>query len=119
MAFAPYNKRPPRLQSESGGNPDESARPPHNENAATSLALGRGTGTSGALRREGARGSADAAGEGRLRDVLAPQAEAGELGVGHAVERVVTLGERDALAQAIGEITEEPQEAETPGGGTA
>src|SRR5246127_5042227 len=56
-------------------------------------------------------GSAAAAEQGGARDVLAAQAEAGEFLVALGREAVVAGRERDALAQAVGQAGEEPQEA--------
>ena len=69
--------------------------------------LDRGIGRGKAARLNGAPAVASAAPQGRLRDVLAAQAEAGEIGVAHGGQRVVAAGEFESLAHAVGEIIEE------------
>src|SRR5215472_5831125 len=55
--------------------------------------------------------SAAAADQGGARNVLAAQAEAGELGIALGGERVVAGGKDEAVTDAVGEAVEEAQDA--------
>src|SRR5882672_2596575 len=73
----------------------------------------------GAMPRRRARPKGSAPAQGRLRDVFPAQAEAGEIGVAHGGQRVVAPGKLESVANSVGEVVEESQDAESLGAGAA
>src|ERR1043166_1068934 len=105
---------PAGLQRRKCRPPVESVEDPSGKCRGRARSPSRGIGRSARLAPGGS-----AAAQGRLRDVLAPQAEPGELGVAQAGQGVVAAGERQPLVQAVGEIVEKSEDAEPLRAGSA